>query len=111
MCGLLLKTMYGTRDAAQNWEYEYRDFMEAERFIVGKSTPCAFRHPERKLRVVIHGDDFTVLARESELDWFWSEVQKRFECKHRGRLGPGDKDMKEIRIITWTNEGIEYEGD
>ena len=22
MCGRLLKAMYGTRDAAQNWEYE-----------------------------------------------------------------------------------------
>ena len=54
-------------------------------------------------------------AKESELDWFWSEIQKRFECKHRGRLGPEEKDKKEIRvlnrIITWTSEGIEYEGD
>ena len=23
MCGRLIKAMYGTRDAAQNWEYEY----------------------------------------------------------------------------------------
>ena len=23
MCGKLTKSMYGTRDAAQNWEYEY----------------------------------------------------------------------------------------
>ena len=28
MCGRLLKAMYGTRDAAQNWEYAYAEFME-----------------------------------------------------------------------------------
>jgi hypothetical protein len=27
MCGLLQMAMYGTRDAPQNWEYEYTDFM------------------------------------------------------------------------------------
>ena len=24
MCGMLVKSMYGTRDAAHNWEHEYR---------------------------------------------------------------------------------------
>ena len=28
MCGRLNKSMYGTRDAAQNWEYEYSGFLE-----------------------------------------------------------------------------------
>ena len=27
-CGRLVKAMYGTRDAAQNWECEYVEFME-----------------------------------------------------------------------------------
>ena len=27
MCGKLVKAMYETRDAAQNWEYEYSAFM------------------------------------------------------------------------------------
>ncbi len=26
-CGELDKSMYGTRDAAQNWEYEYAEFL------------------------------------------------------------------------------------
>lgn len=56
-----------------------------------------------------------MLGYEKDLDWFWEEIQKRFQCKHRGRLGPGKEDQKEIRIlnriITWTSQGIEYEGD
>ena len=29
MCGKLLKAMYGTRDAAQNWESEYVEFLNS----------------------------------------------------------------------------------
>ena len=29
MCGKLNKAMYGTRDAAQNWEHAYVDFMKS----------------------------------------------------------------------------------
>ena len=39
MCGRLLKSLYGTRDAAQNWEFEYIEFMESVGFNVGMSTP------------------------------------------------------------------------
>ena len=60
MCGLL-KSVYGTRDAAQNWEYEYRGFMTKIGFRAGEASPCVFHQREREIRVVIHGDDFTVL--------------------------------------------------
>ena len=86
-----------------------------EGFIRGKASPCNFWHKERNLRAVVHGDDFTVLGWEKSLNWFWERIHERFDCKHRGRLGAGDKDVKEIRIlnriITWTASGIEYEGD
>jgi hypothetical protein len=35
MCGKLNKAMYGTRDAAQNWEYEYVEFLEGIGFKRG----------------------------------------------------------------------------
>ena len=39
----------------------------------------------------------------------------KFESKHRGRLGPGRNDSKQIRILNriveGTDEGIYYEGD
>ena len=43
-CGRLLKAMYGARDAAQNWEMEYVEFMESIGSSRGKSTPCVFWH-------------------------------------------------------------------
>ena len=70
MVGKLLKSMYGTRDAAQNWEAEYSEFMELIGFQRGLASPCVFYHPERNIRAVIHRDDFTLLGREIDLDWF-----------------------------------------
>ncbi len=61
MCGLLRKAMYGTRDAAQKWVVDYSMFMLAVGFQMGKSSPCVFWNEEHNLRVVVHGDDFTIL--------------------------------------------------
>ena len=38
MCGKLLKSMYGTRDAAQNWGMAYCDFMQSIGFQVCSGT-------------------------------------------------------------------------
>ena len=67
------------------------------------------------MRVVIHGDDFTILGNEVELDWFRDSIQSRFEVKVRGRLGPEDNDDKSIRVlnrvITWKKDGLHNEAD
>ena len=74
-----------------------------------------FYHPVRNLRVVVHGDDFTILGMEEDLRRFRCQIQSRYECKLRGMLGPGDDDEKSIRIlnrvITWNHAGITYEAD
>ena len=108
MCGELRKSMYGTRDAAQNWEFEYSDFMESVGFKRGKSSPCVFHHPARNVRAVIHGDDFTILGNAQDLDWFRRCIGERYEVKYRGRLGPEEGDDKAIiipnRVVEWNQE-------
>ena len=86
MCGRLNKAMYGTRDAAQNWESAYAEFMESIGFTRGRASSCVFWHKDRELKAVVHGDDFTILGWEKELDWFKAQVAKRFDYKHRGRI-------------------------
>ena len=39
LCGLLLKSLQGTRDAAKNWEATYSNLMTTNGFTTGKSTP------------------------------------------------------------------------
>ena len=107
--------MYGTRDAVQNWEFAYAESLEGLGFKRGRATPCAFYHPEHNIRLVVHGDDFTALAHEQDLDWFRRSISEVFDVKFRGRIGPSSTDSKAIRILNrvvhWTEEGIEYEAD
>ena len=63
----------------------------------GRATPCAFFMKDKNVRVVVHGDDFTVLGHEEDLDWFRRVISETFEVKFRGRVGPGDNDDKSGR--------------
>ena len=47
MCGRLLKSLYGTRDAATNWSKAYTDVLINIGFEVGVSNPCLFKHAAR----------------------------------------------------------------
>ena len=115
MCGLLQMAMYGTRDAPQNWEFEYTDFMTSCGFTQGKATPCLFFHEPRNIRVVVYGDDFTILGPEDQLDWFRKQMVKRYEVEFRARLSGESQDDKAVtllnRPIEWTTGGITYEAD
>ena len=55
--------MYGTLDAAEQWGYLYTKTLLAAGFIQGASSPCIFFHPRFATWVVVHGDDFFVVAR------------------------------------------------
>ena len=77
MCGLLMKSMYGTRDAAQNWEVTYSQLLESIGFVRGQAVPCLFHHPVRNLRIAVHGGDFTNLGLGKDLDWLREEMKKK----------------------------------
>ena len=115
MCGRLNKAMYGTRDAAQNWEEEYAEFMMSLGFKGGKVSPCVFYNEHRNIRVVVHGGDFTCLGYASELDWLRTQFANKFTVKFKARIGPQVRDDKSVqilnRIIMWKSIGIEYEPD
>ena len=107
--------MYGTRDAANNWVHEYVTIPEQLGFTKGKASPCVFFHAGRNARLVVHGDDFTLLGKELELDWLRRQVSNRFEVNFRGRIGPSSSDGESIRILNrvveWTGPGTSYEAE
>ena len=53
-CGKLRFSMYGTRDAAQNWHNEYSQQLIDVGFQQGKASPCIFYHQEKKIRTYVH---------------------------------------------------------
>ena len=79
MCGKLRKSMYGTRDAAKNWEAEYQKTMMELGFNTGKAATCAFHREERDMMAVIHGDDITVLADQGGVVWMKKQLQTRYD--------------------------------
>ncbi len=46
MCGEMLKSMYGTRDAARNWENEYAKFMDGIGMKRGSISACTFMNKD-----------------------------------------------------------------
>ena len=116
MCGRLNVHMYGTRHAAEGWHDEYADFLTEELgFAKGNASACVFRHAERGVTTSVYGDDFTTTGAKTDLDWFRDELKKKYELTEPARLGSGDGDDKEARILNrivrWTHSGVEYEAD
>ena len=84
-------------------------------FVQGRALPCCFTHTTRELKLVVHGDDFTILGNDSDPDYFEASIKKEFDVKVRGRLGSGKHDTKSIRIlnriIQWMSVGLRIEAD
>jgi hypothetical protein len=84
-------------------------------FVQGVSAPTVFFHAEKMLECVVHGDDFTVLGFDEDLDDLTAAMKSWFEVKVRGRIGPDLNDGKEItilnRTVTWLDWGINIVAD
>ena len=57
--GLLMKkSMYGTRDAASNWERYWQRHLENCRYELVRSSGNLFHNKKKKTSGLTHGDDF-----------------------------------------------------
>ena len=115
-CGLLNRTMYGTRDASATWQKDYTELLNSRGFTVGQAWPCIFVHKERDIRLLVHGDDFLVLADEQGHAFVDQVLKERYEFKCDGHIGPGQErqTMSVLnRLITYhANSGlVTYEAD
>ena len=86
--------------------YEFVDFMEAVGSARVEASPCVFHHGRRSIKCVVHGDDFTILGTEYDLDWLRRKICERYYVKFTGIIGPEEKDDKSIiilnRVVEWT---------
>ena len=84
-------------------------------FLVGRGNVCTFYHPGREIRIVVHGDDFTVTGTPRGLEYVKKVLSERYPVKVRSVMGPGPDDDKEAtilnRIIRWENREISFEAD
>ena len=107
-------SLYGTRDAAVNFQNEVKDFMTKQGFIQGKYNPCTYWHPKRRLKTLVHGDYFITTGHRSEAKWFKEKLLERFGIKTKViGMGPGEEREERVlnRILRVGEDGWEYEPD
>ena len=68
-------------------------------FAQGVASANDFVHHERKVAVSVHGDDLTATDPADALDWYEEAVSAEYEVKIGPRLGPGENDAKEMRVM------------
>ena len=112
--GKLRRAMYGTRDAPAEWQNVVTKVMKQIGFIPSGTAPCLYFHPVRDLRVIVHVDDFLCSGESHHLCWLKAALEKKFSLK-TSVLGSQPEEKKEVkflnRLIRWTPEGLEVEGD
>ena len=114
MCGKLRVSMYGTRDAAANWEACYAEVLTNNGFTKGRASPCLYFHEGRKLRLSVHGDDFVGVGSLGHIRWIMEILDNSFEAKHKV-MGNDEHLLKELRILNrtvkWNPTGLTIEPD
>ena len=110
-----MRCAYGCRDAGHIWELCCGSALEAIGFTVGAASPCCFYQKTRDISVVVHGDDFTALGADADLDHYEQKPAEHFELNIRGRIGEGCTGPNEIRILNrcvkLTTKGLICEAD
>ena len=106
--------MYGTRDAALDWECEIRGSLEDMGFKCGKASTCIFRHDTDDCTAAVHGDDILMEGDEKAVRVLYARTAKKYECKMNviGAARHLDKELKILnRTVHWTPRGIAIEAD
>ena len=114
MVGYLMRSLYGTRDAAMNWQAEVSREMKKWGFEQGVYNPCLYVHKTWGITTMVHGDDFVSVGTQESLKKLEELMTKRFELKIAmvGREEGYEKESRILnRIVRVTENGWEYEPD
>ena len=119
MLGRLRLCLYGTRDAALNWQQVLSDHLTEAGFKRGIGHPAVFHHPGKDIWTLVHGDDYCSAGSESSLDWMHQLLTKKYEIQTQrigeGKLKTGEMKSSEgqvlNRVVRKTANGWELEAD
>ena len=98
ICGKLLKTMYGTLDAAERWAAHYTAVLESAGFTPGKASPCHSYHQGHDTWLLVHGDDFMIVGRSQGRTHAINALKGAYEVTI-DTAGPRPDDKHELKIL------------
>ena len=110
--GKLNLSLYGTRDAAKNWQEHLSRHLTGIGFVRGVGHTSVYRHPKRQLMVLVHGDDYVASGEPNDQKWLKDELEKAYQTKTQV-LGPGGGKEGTVlnRVVAWSKAGWTYEAD
>ena len=97
--GLLLRTMYGTREASSAFEQFFTEIVEELGFQVGVSVTCVYWRPSDMLIIWRHGDDISIVGEEDSSELVFKALSEKMILKRRAILGYGDGHDKTISLL------------
>ena len=114
--GLLLQSLYGTRDASANFQEEVRKVLTKAGLKRGKYKSSTYYHEKVGIKAMVHGDDFISSGSRKPLRWFRQVLETRFEVSTvvvgDGREKDEVNETKFLnRIIRMDLAGWHYEAD
>ncbi|CAK0906615.1 unnamed protein product, partial [Prorocentrum cordatum] len=114
----LLRSMYGTQDAASVWQSDWSRQLWEDSWRMGVASPAVFYRSSDEGRGLAHGDDFMVLGDEITLKEIETKLTERYDIKCTGILGPDSGDAKEVvflnrvlRYVDGSTPAVEIESD
>ena len=96
MVGRLLRTMYGTRDAANQYDAFSNEKITGVGYLTGKSCPCLYRHKDALSIGWRHGDDMISVGEDLVVDDVYKKLGKEMILKLRAKLGFEEGDDRHI---------------
>ena len=113
--GRLNMSLYGTRDAAKNWQEEVARMMRQWGFVQGVYTPGLYYRPTWDIATLVHGDDFVSVGSVDRMLNFKEALERRFKTKTQIIGSGGGREVVEARVLNRilrvSPEGWEYEPD
>ena len=98
LCGRFKFSMYGTRDAAQNWVGAYSQQVKNIGSQHGKASPCTFYHKQRAIRTYVHGGDYVSVGQPVQLQLLNEMLEKQYQVKTQ-LLGPKEGQPQQFNIL------------
>ena len=81
LVGKLNLSLYGTRDAATNWQETLSSHSIDNGFVRGIGFPSVFRHEAKDLWTLVHGDDYFSCGSPAALDWLEKTLADKYQIK------------------------------
>ena len=114
LSGKLNLCLYGTRDAALNWQETLSNHLIENGFRRGVGFPSVFHDLGYDTWTLVHGDDYRSAGDDKGLQWLEKTLAEKYEIKTK-KVGHADDMSREgqilNRVVRATERGFELEAD